>query len=106
MPKYLFIASYSSEGAQGVLDGGGSARRSAINEMAESMGGSVESFYFAFGSDDAFVLVDLPDDEAAAAIGLTVGASGKASVRTVTLLTPEQVDAATKRSPTYRAPGG
>lgn len=105
MPKYLFIASYSSEGAQGLLDGGGSARRSAINEMAESVGGSVESFYFAFGSDDAFVLVDLPDDEAAAAIGLTVGASGKASVRTVTLLTPEQVDAAAKRSPTYRAPG-
>jgi uncharacterized protein with GYD domain len=105
VPKYLFVATYNSEGAQGLLDGGGSARRTAISEMAESVGGSVEAFYFAFGGEDAFVIVDLPDDEAAASIGITVGASGKASVRTVTLLTPEQVDSAAERSPAYRPPG-
>jgi uncharacterized protein with GYD domain len=105
MPKYMFVANYSPEGLHGVLSEGGTGRQAAVAQLAESVGGSVESFYFAFGGDDAFVVCDLPDDEAAAAVGITVGASGKASVRTVSLLTPDQVDAATKRSPAYRAPG-
>ncbi len=106
MPKYLIVANYSPDGLQGVLAEGGTGRSQAVAALAESVGGSLESFYFAFGGDDAFVICDLPDDEAAAAVGITVGASGKASVRTITLLTPEQVDAATKRSPAYRPPGG
>jgi uncharacterized protein with GYD domain len=106
MPKYLFVASYSPEGLKGVLSEGGTGRSTAVSQLAESVGGSVESFYFAFGGDDAFIVCDLPDDEAAAGIGITVGATGKASVRTITLLTPEQVDVATKRSPSYRPPGG
>ncbi len=106
MPKYLFSASYPPEGAQGLLAEGGTARSAAVISLAESLGGSVESFYFAFGGDDAVVVCDLPDNEAAAAIGLTVGASGKATVRTTVLLTPEEIDEATKRSPAYRPPGG
>jgi uncharacterized protein with GYD domain len=101
----MFVANYSADGAGGLLSDGGSARRTAISEMAENLGGSLESFYFAFGGDDAFVVCDLPDDEAAASVGINVGASGKATVRTITLLTPEQVDAATQRSAGYRAPG-
>jgi hypothetical protein len=50
--------------------------------------------------------VDLPGNEAAAAVAMTVAASGAATPRTTVLLTPEEVDAATKLSPTYRAPGG
>jgi uncharacterized protein with GYD domain len=106
MPKFLFVAEYSPEGVKGLLAEGGTARRDAIEKLAASVGGSLESFHFAFGADDAFVVCDLPDNTAAAAIGLTVGASGKAAVRTVALLTPEEVDAAAKQSPTYRPPGG
>ena len=105
MAKYLFIANYSPEGIRGVLQEGGTARASAVQALAESVGGSIESFYFALGGDDAFVLGDLPSDEAAAAVAMTVGASGSAEVRTISLLTPEQVDAAIKLSPIYRAPG-
>ena len=106
MPKYLVVANYSPDGLRGVLSDGGTSRVEAVSRLAESVGGSVESFYFAFGGDDAFVVVDLPDDEAAAAVGITVGAAGGASVRTISLLTAEQIDIATKRSPAYRPPGG
>ena len=73
--------------------------------LIASLGGTVESFYFGFGSDDFYVTVDLPGNTAAAAGAMTVAAAGGASARTVVLLTPEEVDAAMKLSPSYRAPG-
>lgn len=105
MAKYLFEASYTPQGVKGVQSAGGSSRRDAVAQMAEGVGGKLESFYFAFGDRDAYVLVDLPDNESAAAVALAVNAAGAAEVRTVVLLTPEQVDDAAKRSVEYRPPG-
>lgn len=106
MAKYLITGSYTPAGIKGVFGEGGSGRRAAVEKLAESVGGTVESFYFGFGGDDFYVTVDLPSNEAAAAVAMTVAASGAASPRTIVLLTPEEVDAATKLSPSYRAPGG
>ncbi len=106
MPKYFFTGSYTAAGVKGVLADGGTVRRAAVEKLASSVGGRLESFYFGFGGDDFYITVDLPGNEAAAAVSLTVGASGTSNVRTVVLLTPEQVDAATKLSPDYRPPGG
>ena len=105
MPKYLIEASYTLEGVKGVQRSGGSARREAVEQVAKSVGGQLESFYFAFGDRDAHVIADLPDNESAAAVALTVNASGGATVKTTVLLTPEEVDAAAKRSVDYRPPG-
>ena len=105
MPKFLIEASYSREGMQGVQRAGGSSRREALADVARSLGGNLESFYFAFGDHDAYVVLDLPDNETAAAFVLAVGASGAGRTKTVVLLTPEEVDAASRRSVEYRAPG-
>ena len=105
MPKYLFQASYSAEGVKGLQSAGGSARRDAVSHMAESLGGQLELFHFGFGERDAYVICDLPDNESAAAVALTVNASGAVGVKTTVLLTPEEVDAAAKRSVDYRPPG-
>ena len=105
MPKFLFKASYTTEGLKGVRSAGGSARREAISHMAESAGGRLESFHFAFGDRDAFVICELPDNESAAAVALTANASGAVSVETVALLTPEEVDQAAGRSVDYSPPG-
>lgn len=105
MPKFLIEASYTPEGAKGVQTAGGTSRRDAVAQVAESVGGSLESFHFAFGDSDAYVIVDLPDNESAAAVALTVNAGGGATTKTVVLLTPEEVDAAAKRSVDYRPPG-
>ena len=105
MPKYLIEASYTLEGVKAVQSSGGTSRREAIAELAESVGGQLESLYFAFGEHDVYVIADLPDNESAAAVALTVNSAGGAAVRTVVLLTPEEVDAAAKRSVDYRPPG-
>lgn len=76
-----------------------------MNKAVESVGGQLEAFYFAFGDRDVYVIADFPDNESAAAMALAVNASGAVTTRTVVLLTPEDVDAAAKRSVEYRAPG-
>lgn len=105
MPKYLFHGSYTSAGAKGLLKDGGTGRRAAAQQLAQSVGGKIESFYYAFGSDDFYLIVDMPDHESAAAVSLTVAASGAISLSTVVLMTPEQVDSAAKKTVQYRPPG-
>ena len=106
MPKFLFQGSYSADGAKGLLKDGGTARRDAADKLFSGLGGSIEAMYFAFGGDDVYAIVDLPDQESAAAASMTIGASGALRLRTVTLLTAEQIDAASKISVNYRRPGG
>lgn len=105
MPKYLITGSYTSEGAKGVVAKGGSDRRSAVEKLTESIGGSLETFYFAFGGDDFVIIIDAPDHESVAAVTMTVGAAGVVECRTTVLLTPEEVDSAAKKSVSYRGPG-
>ena len=106
MAKYLIQANYSSEGLKGLLKEGGTSRRKVVDQLLASVGGKAESFYYAFGDTDAFVIVDVADNVTAAAVALTVGASGAVNLKTTVLMTPEEVDQATKKSPAYRAPGG
>lgn len=105
MPKYLWQASYTTEGTKGLLRDGGSKRRAAAEEAVKSVGGKIEAFYFAFGESDAYIIADLPDNESVAGAALTVNASGAVVVKTIVLLTPEQVDAAVKKGVRYKPPG-
>ena len=105
MPKYLVEAKYTPEGMKGVLAKGGTARREAVEKMLADVGGTVESFYFAFGDSDAIVTVNVPDSITAAAIGMLVGASGLTSCSMTVLLTPEEIDRAAEVKATYRPPG-
>lgn len=106
MAKYLLEVSYTVEGTKGLLAHGGSARVAAARELIESLGGTIESFYFAFGGSDAYVVADLPDNSSAAAASLTVVAGGGATTRSVVLLTPEELDAAATKHTSYRPPQG
>lgn len=105
MAKYLIEANYVGEGVKGLLKDGGTSRRNAVKKLLSSVGGKVESFYYAFGDTDAYVVVDVPDNVTAAAVALTVAASGAVQLKTTVLLTAEEMDEATKLSPAYRAPG-
>ncbi len=106
MPKYLLKASLSPEGARGTMKEGGTARRAAAAKLVESVGGKVESFYYAFGDTDAYLIVDAPDNIAATALAMAVSSSGAVATETVVLITPEEVDRAAKMTVAYRPPGG
>jgi uncharacterized protein with GYD domain len=105
MGKYLVTASYTAEGAKGVLKEGGTKRRQAAEQAIKSAGGKVEAFYFAFGESDVYVIVDAPDHASVAAASLAINASGAVHTQTVVLLAPEEIDQATQKGTSYRAPG-
>jgi uncharacterized protein with GYD domain len=105
MSKYVLQVSYTVDGAKGVVKDGGSKRREAARALVESLGGKLDAFYFAFGETDVFAIVDMPDAASAAAASMAVAASGAAAPRLTPLLTPEEIDTAAKKTPTYTPPG-
>lgn len=105
MQKYLVQVNYVAEGVKGLLKDGGTRRRGVAEKLIKSLGGKMEAFYFAFGETDVFVIADMPDNASMAALGLALGATGTVTSRTTVLMTPKEVDAATKKKPTYSAPG-
>ena len=105
MPKYLSRTSYTPEGLKGLLKDGGTKRKQAMERMAESLGGKLEAFYYAFGDDDLYAIWDIPDNVNVAAASLMVNASGAAKAKITVLLTPEEIDRAAKISVDYTGPG-
>ncbi len=105
MAKYLARANYIGEGIEGLLKEGGSSRRDAAAKAATSVGGNLDSFYYAFGEDDVIGIGDFPDAASAAAFSLMINASGAVALTLTPLMTPEDMDEATKKNHAYRAPG-
>ena len=105
MPKFLIQASYTAEGAKGLLKDGGSNRRQAAETAIKSVGGKMEAFYFCFGAQDAIIIADLPDAASAAAVSLAVSSTGAARLTTTPLITVEEMDHAAGKKTAYRAPG-
>ena len=105
MPKYLLEVSYTPEGAKGVLKDGGTKRRDAARAAMASVGGTLESLYFAFGDCDVICIADLPDAASMAAASLSLSASGAVTCRTRVLMTVDEIDAATTKTPAYTPPG-
>jgi len=105
VPKYLISGSYSVEGTQGLLEEGGTSRKATVEQLVKGLGGSLESLYFGFGSDDVYVIIDAPDNVTMVAVSLAVAATGAVRLKTTVLITPEEMDQATKKTVPYRAPG-
>ena len=105
MPKYLFEADYTVEGTKGLLKDGGAKRRAVVEKTVSGLGGRLEAFYYTYGTRDAIVIAELPDDVAAIAISLAVSASGSVTFKTTRLIMPEEIDQAAKKTVAYQAPG-
>jgi uncharacterized protein with GYD domain len=105
MAKYLFTANYVGKGVEGLLKEGGSARREAAAKAMASVGGKIESFYYAFGDTDVLGIIDMPDVASAVAASLAINASGTVNLKLTPLIQPEEVDAASRKKTSYRPPG-
>ena len=104
MPKYLVQGSYTDQGLKGLQKEGGSKRRVMVEKLAEAMGGKLEVFYYAFGSDDFVIILDLPGNIEMAATAIVAQASGMVKSRVTVLMAPEEVDQAVQRKVDFRPP--
>jgi len=105
MPSYLWRASYNAAGTKGLMKEGGAKRRDAVQQMVAKAGGKLTAFYFAIGKADVYGIAEFPDNATAVAFSMAVNASGTVNLESTLLLTPEEMDAATKKTIEYRAPG-
>jgi uncharacterized protein with GYD domain len=105
MPKYLMEASYTADGTKGLAKEGGSSRRKTVEDLVTGLHGRLEAFYYAFGGSDVYLIVDLPDAVMAAAVSLAVNQSGAVQLKTIILMTAEEMDQAAKKTVAYRPPG-
>ena len=105
MAKFLVTGSYTAEGLQGLLKEGGTGRRNAVEAAVKAMGGRLEAFYYAFGDSDVVSIVEVPDNIAAATLAIGISSTGTVGTKTTVLLTPDEVDQATKKTLAFRAAG-
>jgi uncharacterized protein with GYD domain len=106
MPKFLIQASYTNDGIKGLLREGGKGRQGAVEQVVKSLGGKVEAYYFAFGEWDVYNIVDLPDNVSAVALSVGVNSTGAVRLTVIPLVTPAEMDAATKKAVDFRPPEG
>ena len=109
MPKYMVIGSYTSESWARMVENPGD-RAAVARAACEAVGGSLESFYWAFGPDDFVAIAEVPDDASAAAVSVGVSSSGALhGVRTIKLLDADESQALLQRAKVvaagYRRPG-
>ncbi len=105
MAKYLVKVNYTAEGAKGLLKDGGTGRRAIVTKAIETLGGTLEEFYYALGNTDAFLIVDIPDTTSGAALSLAVNSTGAVRLELVPLLTCEEIDEAVHKTVSYTKPG-
>ena len=106
MPLYLGRFSYTTDAMKALLDQP-EDRSAAAREVAESLGGKLKGFWFAFGEFDGVFLMEAPDNASAAALAMAVGAGGALSeVETTVLLDMDEAQDAMRKAAaaTYRPP--
>jgi uncharacterized protein with GYD domain len=99
MPKYLLQASYTSAGAKGLLKEGGTARLEASRNTVSKMGGEIESYHYAFGGTTS-------TSSSTCRTTPPFAATGAVRTKTVTLLTPAELDEAGEKQVSYQPPAG
>jgi len=107
MPLYLGRFSYTTDAMKALLSQP-QDRSAAAREVAESLGGKLLGFWYAFGEFDGVFLLEAPDNASAAALAMAVGAGGALSeVETTVLLDMDEAQEAMRKAAaaTYRPPG-
>ncbi len=105
MSKFLVSASYTSEGAKGLIKEGGTNRKKLVEGMVRKLGGKMEAFYYSFGSTDVIAITEMPNVATAAAISIGIKSTGAVDIMLTPLIEPQEIDAAAKMSIGYRPPG-
>ena len=112
MSKYIIFFTYTSESWDRLIKNPEFDRAAAMRQLADSMGGTLESIYWMSGPYDGFDIIDVPDSVSAAALSVTltnVSSGAFKHVETHELLSEQQMGQALGKgrdsTQVFRAPG-
>ena len=90
MPLYMAQLSYSPQAWAGLVQNPEN-REEKVRGMLAEAGCTLHHLWYAFGEDDAFALIEAPDNITAASVAIAVGSSGAfSSFKTTVLMTQEE----------------
>jgi uncharacterized protein with GYD domain len=107
MPLYLMRFSYTPE-AWARLIKKPEDRREVAGAIVEKLGGRLHGFWYGFGEYDGYVLIEAPDNIAAAAFSVGIASGGSLrSAETTVLFTVEETIEMLEQAQglPYRPPG-
>jgi len=81
MARYIMLTNWTEQGIKNVKES--PKRLDAAKALAKKFNGEIVDFYMTTGAHDMVVMLEAPDDEAAAKFALSLGSAG--NVRTTTL---------------------
>jgi uncharacterized protein with GYD domain len=90
MATYIVLTHFTEQGIRNVKDT--TKRADALGEMAKKAGGSLKAAYWTIGRYDSVAILDLPNDEAMVALGLSIGKSGNVRSETLRAFSKQEVD--------------
>jgi uncharacterized protein with GYD domain len=88
MATYVSLLSFTEQGIKNIRESPG--RLDAARKAFQGAGGELKQWYLAFGKYDAIVISELPNDEAAAKLALTLGAQGNVRTQTTRVFTESE----------------
>ncbi len=88
MPTYISLLKYTQQGIKDIENSPG--RIEDARKAIEAAGGKMLSFYVTMGQYDAITLLELPNDEIAATVALSVGKLGNTTTETLRAFTEEE----------------
>jgi uncharacterized protein with GYD domain len=105
VPLYLGRFKYSADAVKALIEDPHD-RRAVAEQAAESLGGKLHGFWWAFGEFDGVYLLEAPDNATVVALAMAVGASGQVKSETIALLDMEEAQDAMRRAATvsFRPP--
>lgn len=75
MAKFAIFFAYAPQAWKAMLDSP-SDRLAAVRQLAEAVGGNVDSLYWMFGEYDGFAIAEMPDAVSAGGVSVAVTSSG------------------------------
>ncbi|MEK7407448.1 MAG: GYD domain-containing protein [Acidobacteriota bacterium] len=88
MPSYIALSQFTQQGIENVKQS--PARLDAFKQVLQAAGGRLKAFYLTMGQYDIVCVFDLPDDETAAKVALTLGSKGNIRTQTLRAFTEEE----------------
>ena len=98
MKHFLVQYSYTSRTIGSLVERPDEDHAAHASALATSLGAKVLGYWFALGEFDGVVLIEAPDDVAAASVGMAVASTGNVSrLQTTVLLTMDEAREARRK---------